>query len=212
MSKKDTKKELSASNLRIILSLSLAVILLAMAGGFYFAYSFLHERAVEVSKTQSEASSSDAQIRQLISLEEQLKKNQSAVKKARQIVAESQSYQYQNQIINDLTTYANQAGISISAFNFQDTAAAASPTAPTPPSTGDQSAANQPPTTPSPSLKSTSVSVQLAPNIRYQNLLHFVHLIEQNLTRMQISELSLTKGESNDTVGAQTLNIEVYIR
>ncbi|OYW42532.1 hypothetical protein B7Z28_01445, partial [Candidatus Saccharibacteria bacterium 32-45-3] len=56
------------------------------------------------------------------------------------------------------------------------------------------------------------VTVQLGQNLNYANLLHFIHLIEENLTRMQISQLSLTPGDSPETVNAQTLNIEVYLR
>ena len=58
------------------------------------------------------------------------------------------------------------------------------------------------------------VTVELGGDISYLATLRFVHLIEQNLTRMQISDLSLSGGDTSQQDGAQeqtqTLNIEVY--
>lgn len=62
------------------------------------------------------------------------------------------------------------------------------------------------------SLKTTNVAIQLGGNLTYENLLHFLHLVEQNLTRMQVASVMLTRGEAGGSVGSQTLNLEVYIR
>lgn len=130
------------------------------------------------------------------------------MQKAEQIVADSQSYQYQNQIINDLTEYANQAGISITSFTFQETTDGGTTT-----SSSSNSASSAPTDTQKASsgLKSIPVSIQLGEGVKYENLLHFVYLIEQNLTRMQLSEISFSGGDGS-SAGAQTLNLEVYIR
>lgn len=213
MSRQKERREFSANSMRLLLSASLVLILLGMGGGFYMAYSKLKETAADVAETQSRAKSSDSNLQYLIGLQAQLTKHKASAEKANQIVAESQSYQYQNQIINDLTRYASQAGVSITSFTFQDAAtpkkaAGNQSTSTTNQATTEQGGA----TTAAPSIKSTIVSIQLSNDLIYKNLLHFIYLIEQNLTRMQISDLSLSRGEGIDSVSAQTLNVEVYIR
>ena len=208
------KQAFSAVTMRIVLVVVLLLILALMSGGFYVAYSSLRTTAEEVAKTQSEAQVSDARVQNLISLERQLKQHTYAIDRAKQIVAESKSYQYQNQIITDLTHYATQAGVSITSFTFEGDAPVASSGAAqttTPATEGATDDATQS-ATPTGNFKSTQVSIQLGETVSYQNLLHFLYLIEQNLTRMQVAAVSMTKGEAADAVTAQTLNLEVYIR
>ena len=208
------KQAFSAVTMRIVLVVVLLLILALMSGGFYVAYSSLRTTAEEVAKTQSEAQVSDAHVQNLISLERQLKQHTYAIDRAKQIVAESKSYQYQNQIITDLTHYATQAGVSITSFTFEGDAPVASSGAAqtTTPATGGATDDATQSATPTGNFKSTQVSIQLGENVSYQNLLHFLYLIEQNLTRMQVAAVSMTKGEAVDAVTAQTLNLEVYIR
>ena len=208
------KQAFSAVTMRIVLVVVLLLILALMSGGFYVAYSSLRTTAEEVAKTQSEAQVSDARVQNLISLERQLKQHTYAIDRAKQIVAESKSYQYQNQIITDLTHYATQAGVSITSFTFEGDAPVASSGAAqtTTPATGGATDDATQSATPTGNFKSTQVSIQLGENVSYQNLLHFLYLIEQNLTRMQVAAVSMTKGEAVDAVTAQTLNLEVYIR
>ena len=208
------KQAFSAVTMRLVLVVVLLLILALMSGGFYVAYSSLRTTAEEVAKTQSEAQVSDARVQNLISLERQLKQHTYAIDRAKQIVAESKSYQYQNQIITDLTHYATQAGVSITSFTFEGDAPVASSGAAqtTTPATGGATDDATQSATPTGNFKSTQVSIQLGENVSYQNLLHFLYLIEQNLTRMQVAAVSMTKGEAVDAVTAQTLNLEVYIR
>lgn len=206
------KQAFSAVTMRLVLVVVLLLILALMSGGFYVAYSSLRTTAEEVAKTQSEAQVSDARVQNLISLERQLKQHTYAIDRAKQIVAESKSYQ--NQIITDLTHYATQAGVSITSFTFEGDAPVANSGATqttTPATEGATDDAAQS-ATPTGNFKSTQVSIQLGENVSYQNLLHFLYLIEQNLTRMQVAAVSMTKGEAADAVTAQTLNLEVYIR
>ena len=208
------KQAFSAVTMRIVLVVVLLLILALMSGGFYVAYSSLRTTAEEVAKTQSEAQVSDARVQNLISLERQLKQHTYAIDRAKQIVAESKSYQYQNQIITDLTHYATQAGVSITSFTFEGDApvtnsGAAQTTTPATEGATDDATQSA---TPTGNFKSTQVSIQLGETVSYQNLLPFLYLIEQNLTRMQVAAVSMTKGEAADAVTAQTLNLEVYIR
>lgn len=203
------KLQLNATLARILLSLALVLILLVMTAGFYMAYNFMKDSAQQVASVQADAKAADKKLQDVRSLSSKLEKYQDSVKKAEKIVAESTSYKYQNQIINDITAYARQAGVGISSFTFQDDSAASN-------GKSSSSTASKTPTTPSspsPSgAKSTSVSIQMDKHLNYVRFLQFLHLLEQNLTRMQVANISLAKGENPQEVESQALKLELYLR
>lgn len=209
------KQRLTAVSMRYLLIGTLIATLAVMGAGVYFAYSFLSGVAKDVAEVQSKANSTDAELQYINQLEKKLAEYSTARERASQIVAESQSYRYQDQVIQDLTQYANRAGLQITSFNFQSTAGSPESGTPAPsqePAAADGGTTQPGAPAPANNIQSTVVSVQLGGPVPYRNLLHFVHLVEENLTRMQITELSLSPGDSGDTVSAQTLNIEVYLR
>lgn len=194
------KYPLTASRLRITLSISLFVIVGGATVLAYFAYSELEKVAVNVSHTVVDASASQNNIQTLQQIQQKLAGEQAVIDRANSIVADSQSYQYQDQILTDLKDYANKAAITITNIDFSAAATAAQPTASTA-------------TTPAPmGVKSTSVSITLKNPISYNNLLRFIKSIEQNLTKMQISKVGLSKGVSGNDVSSDILTIEVYIK
>ena len=196
------KKVLNASIARIVLSLLLLIILSAMVGLVIFAYSFLSKTSEEVGKMQTEAIAVDAKIQSLLASKSQLDRNSDTVKKAKNIVSESKLYQYQNQIIQDLNTYADRAGIPIKAFSFQNE-----------PTTSAKTAKSSKRTSTSPAgVKSTFVSIQLGDHIDYTKFLHFLSLIEKNVTRMQLSGVSISRGANNHEISIQSLEVKVYTR
>lgn len=199
------KKGLTASSARIVLALFLLIILAAMVAGSYFAYSFLSTTSKEVADMQTEASAVDMKIQNLLKLKDQLEKNPVATKKAEQIVADSKSYQYQNQIVNDLSIYAGKANVLIQSFTFQDGSTSAKSS-----SSSSQTNAKKP--TSVSGVKSITVSIQLGDKVPYNNLLHFLYLVENNVTRMQISGVSISRGEQRGEVSAQSLELGVYVR
>ena len=196
------KKVLNASIARIILSLLLLIILSAMVGLVIFAYSFLSKTSEEVGRMQTEATAVDAKIQSLLASKSQLDRNSDTVKKAKNIVSESKLYQYQNQIIQDLNTYADRAGIPIKSFSFQNE-----------PTTSTKTATSSKQTSTSPAgVKSTFVSIQLGDHIDYTKFLHFLSLIEKNVTRMQLSGVSISRGANNHEISIQSLEVKVYTR
>ena len=196
------KKALNASIARIVLSLLLLIILSAMVGLVIFAYSFLSKTSEEVGKMQTEAIAVDAKIQSLLASKSQLDRNSDTVKKAKNIVSESKLYQYQNQIIKDLNTYADRAGIPIKAFSFQNE-----------PTTSAKTATSSKRTPASPAgVKSTFVSIQLGDHIDYTKFLHFLSLIEKNVTRMQLLGVSISRGANNHEISIQSLEVKVYTR
>lgn len=203
------KLQLNATLARILLSLALVLILLVMTAGFYMAYSFMKDSAQQVAGVQADAKAADKKLQDVRSLSSKLEKYQDSVKKAEKIVAESTSYQYQNQIINDITAYARQAGVGISSFTFQDDSTASGGKSSS--STASKTPAT--PSSPSPSgAKSTSVSIQMDKHLNYVRFLQFLHLLEQNLTRIQVANISLAKGENPQEVESQALKLELYLR
>lgn len=209
MSERKREKMTPAVTMRIVFSLSLVLILVGMGVIVYFGYTMLQGTAEEVSKIQTEAKAVDAKVQDLARLEKEMEKYKDSVTKAQQLVAETQQYQYQNQIINDLTAYANKSGVGIAGFTFTSGSAGAksnsgsSGTSGTNNSSGSNSAAGP---------KSMKVSVRLNEKTDYMALLRFMHLIEQNLTRMQIASVSMSKTEGTGQVNTQTLEVEVYVR
>lgn len=209
MSERKREKMTPAVTMRIVFALSLVLILVGMGGVVYFGYTMLQGTAEEVSKIQTEAKAVDAKVQNLARLEKEVEKYKDSVAKAQQLVAETQQYQYQNQIINDLTAYANKSGVGIAGFTFTSGSAGAksnsgsSGTSGTNNSSGSNSAAGP---------KSMKVSVRLNEKTDYMALLRFMHLIEQNLTRMQIASVSMSKTEGTGQVNTQTLEVEVYVR
>lgn len=196
------KKVLNASIARIVLSLLLLIILSAMVGLVIFAYSFLSKTSEEVGKMQTEAIAVDAKIQSLLASKSQLDRNSDTVKKAKNIASESKLYQYQNQIIKDLNTYADRAGIPIKAFSFQNE-----------PTTSAKTATSSKRTPASPAgVKSTFVSIQLGDHIDYTKFLHFLSLIEKNVTRMQLLGVSISRGANNHEISIQSLEVKVYTR
>lgn len=196
------KKVLNASIMRIIMTLLLIVILAAMIGAVTFAYSFLSKASEDVGKMQNEAVAIDSKIQNLLVLKDQLDKNSDIAKKAKNIVSESKMYQYQNQIVQDLSTYADRAGIPIRSFTFQSDSknSAQSPAAKKKTNTGPDG------------IKSTFVSIQLGEKIDYVRFLHFLNLIEKNVTRMQLSGVAISRTPDSREVSVQAFEVKVCTR
>lgn len=194
---------LTPTNLRVMLSISMFIITAIGTGLATLSYNGLKDVAVDVSHTTQDANASQNDLRTLQQIQETLEKDKEVVDRANSIVAESKSYQYQDQIIADLNDYANKSGVSITNIDFSSTATTTNPTTPQTPAT---------PLVTVPGVKSTSVSVTLKNPIDYVSLLRFLKSIEQNLTKMQVSKVSLTKDAASGNVTSEALTIEVYVR
>lgn len=212
--KKKTTTGLTATKMRVVLLVSLALAISGMAAGFYFAYLSLQKASGEVASIQAAANSEDAAVQNMMQTKQDLAKYADTIERAKNIVAESQSYRYQDQVVRDISEYANRAGVPLASIGFQAESGDSSATATPPAAAGSTAEGTNAPAAASggASMKNTTVSVTLAQNISYANFLHFIHLIEESLTRMQITQISIARGDSPDTITAQTLNIEVYIK
>lgn len=218
---------MTAVKLRLILIAALVLVMIAGGALFSFGYSLLSDKAKETSEVATQASSSNTKIQQLNATKKLLDSNTKAVERASKIVANSESYVYQDQIIDDLNRIANKSGIQILDITFTDAtvtggassvtaapAAGASPssTATTPTAGGAAGA----PAALSPSVKAVSASVKISEKVQYDKMLDFLYAVEQNLTKMSISKVSLRKADGlvdgKPAVSTDQLTIEVYMR
>ena len=192
---------LTATRLRLILTISLLLITLLASLFVASSNQDLKTYASDIRSITADASASQNNIQTLQKVQQELLANKDVIARASDIVADSQSYQYQDQIITDLNDYASRAGISVTNIDFL----AADPGSATTPAQTNN--------TPAPSgVKSTSVSVTVKNPVVYENLLRFIKSIEQNLTKMQISRIGLAKDTAGGGVSSEVLTIEVYIR
>lgn len=194
---------IDAPKLRILLSLLIIVIICAAAGAFWFFRQQLESYALQVQKANADAQVSSNDIAKLESLKQELEDNQVAVARAKSIVADSQHYQYQNQIVDDITTYAQKAGVTISGISFDSDAAAGAGSVAAP-------AAQSTTTT---GLKAVSVTLSLKNPTNYAAVIRFMHYIEANLTKMQILDVGFSR-IANDPVNitVEHISLEVYTR
>lgn len=192
----------TATKLRLMLTISMLVIVaLAWAAIHFMNESVLKPYATTVSHASADAQASQDNLQTLQRIEKELNTYASTMDKAKSIVADSQSYQYQDQIIKDLTDYATRAGISVTNMDFTSGTSA----------TTTPNATAQPNTAAPAGVKSTSVSVTVSNPVAYDKLLRFIKSVEQNLTKMQISRVGLAKGTNKD-ISSEVFVIEVYIR
>ncbi len=200
-------KKLTATSLRLILSISLFMIAAVGVISFIYVQGQLHAVAVDTSHIVVDANASQDNLQTLQKIQKILAADKDVISRTNSIVADSQSYQYQDQIIGDLNGYATKAGISITNIDFSAVAAVAAPAAAAPAAGG----ANSPAAAPT-GVKSTSVTVTISNPVSYNNLLVFIRSVEQNLTKMQISRVGLSKGTNSSTVTSDALAVEVYIK
>lgn len=207
------KGSLTPTKLRLILTCLLFVTLILAGVVFKLAQTRLQTTATDVSHKVADANASRNNLENLKKIQKFLDDNKDTISRVNNIVAESKSYQYQDQIILDLNAYAAKAGISITNFGFTDAAAATAAATPAAPATTSATPGTTAATpTVGGDVKSTSVSITVANPVKYESLLRFVKSIEQNLTKMQISKVSLSKGTETDEVTTDALTIEIYVR
>lgn len=202
-------KKLSAVQLRTVLSVALLILVALGAGVFAYGYKQLGDHAIAAQGIATQAQVSQTSLQTLVAQQEELAKYSSVVSRAHQLVANSKEYEYQDQIISDINTYAVRAGIEVSSFTFEDNNA----------KTSKGATAATPKVTPTPAgVKSTSVSVSIRNPTSYDAVLRFVNLLQQSLFRMQISGVGLAMTEEStvakvaDPVNTEQFTIEVYIR
>lgn len=174
----------------------LVLIVAAIGGIFYLAGQKLAEQSKAANHAKIDYELEEANITKLKSLQAYLNKNKATVDRAAEVVSESQSYTYQNQGIADLNSFASRTGVSITSIEFPDTKQQATP---------DKLPIN--------GVKRVPVVVNLDGPVDYSRVLKFIKSIEQNLTKMQITSVSLIPDAANTaSLSGPAIDIEVFVR
>lgn len=187
--------------------LLIGIVLLLIAfeiGAVVVGKQYLGNYASEVAEISAKSKDTQESLDSLARAERELESQKEIVAKAKNIVAESKSYKYQNQVISDLSSYAGKTGVIIKSFAFAD------PTA--------KVDATKKSTATIAGIESTPVIMQLESPVPYDVLMRFIGLIENNVTRMQITELSISTAEvegapaGQSWVAVPSLTVEVYLQ
>lgn len=216
------KSSITPTKLRLIFIIILILLLAAGVGIFMFGYSQIKTFVTQSQDIATKAEASNSSVENLIATKKSLATYKDTVKRADQLVAESKRYAYQDQIIKDINAFAAKANIGINNITFADAkttpvASASTAPAPTAPATSGSGSAAMPSTTGSAltGIKSMTAAVTLKNPVDYNNILTFMHLVEQSLFRMQVSEVGLSRSDDAkdpNKVTSDSITIEVYIR
>ena len=211
------KKQLTPSQLRIILVLSLLLAIGLGIGGFILLRGALAAKATEISQIATEVKGLSDNIRKLESAEKTLKANEDVEVKAREMLAESQSYQYQDRIVQDLKAIAGTSGVNIKNVDFMVSQTSASAVVPQAPAQGTPEVAT--PTSNLPGgINQTKATITIESPVSYNSLLLFIRALESNSMKMQVSKVSITgagassEAKNKDQVTSEAFVIGVYIR
>ena len=211
------KKGITPAQLRIVLALALVLAIGAGIGGFILLRGVLASKATEISHIATEVRNLSDNIRKLEAAEKNLKANQDVEIKAQEMLAQSQSYQYQDQIITDLKSIAQSSGVTIKNVDFT-IAQTATPAAPAATPEQDTPGVATPTTTLPGGINQTKATISIESPVAYNNLLKFIRALESNSMKMQVSKVTIngsgTSGDAKDKdeVTSESFIIGVYIR
>ena len=194
--------------LRLILGFSLVVLSILGVVVFTFGYGQLKDFVVTAQDVASKAQTSQSSVQELVTTKKFLETNADAVNRANQLVAESKSYVYQDQVISDINKYASEAGLVITNITFAAATTTATGGSTSTPAAGSATAAPS-------GVKSITANVTVQNPTDYLAMLNFIHLIEQSLFRMQISQVGISASSDDknpNQVSSDVLTIEVYVR
>lgn len=212
------KPTLTPALLRVILSITLVLLFLIGIGIFLLGYKRLGVVNTDAQAVAAKARDSQSSINRLMTTKKMLQDNSATIDRANQLVSQSRSYVYQDQIISDINKYATESGISITDISFTDSKTTAVGGSSAGATTGGSASTATAPmagagATPA-GIKSMTAQVSIANPTSYSSMLTFIHLIEQSLFRMQVSKISLSRGEAagGDQISSNALTIEVFVR
>lgn len=192
---------LTASRLRIILSISMALILVIAIGIFYLAYGMLGKSAIETGDQVASAHDSQNTLQRLQELKKDLASKQTLIDRAAQFTGSTESIAVQTRVVEDLLIYAERAHLKLSNWSIGGEQATGS---------GAAGAGTPPVATAGPATR--SVNITLASPVNYTDYLNFLHYVEQNLPKLKISKVNLQKGSDGSGISTDPLTVEVYVK
>ncbi len=199
--------KLDAIIFRRILAATIVLIIALSGVGYYFLSSMLHQKTIETDHAKIDADLSHNDIEHLKALQQQLAQNADAVKRAEDIVGNVENYQYQDDFIRNINQLASETGVGVTGFTFPATATVgpgASTSAPSASTGGIVLPAG---------VKKLLVNINTVSPLPYENYLRFLRALELNLTRLQVTGVTLTPDGSNPkNITNSSIGVEVYVR
>lgn len=193
------KLKLNSITMNWVLIGSIVLLVGAAGVGYYYGSKFLKDMAQRTDHAKTDATIAAENLAQLQRLETEMKKKQEVILRAQQIVAQSSQYRYQDQIVQDINTFAGRADVAVTGYDFGDPSKTKS--------SSEQSVPNIK------GLKLITANIQLATPVNFDNFLRFLKAIEQNLTKMQITGVNMTPDTENvNAISNPTVGLQIYIR
>lgn len=186
------KTKINPSIFRIALIAVLVLLFVGAGFGVWQLQQMLAQQAVTRDHAQTDSELSANEVERLKLLQTELEQQKEIVDKAGQIAATADNYQYQDQVITDIETYASRNKIPISGFDFSSSV----PTAKAPAGT-----------------QLTPFTVNIAGPVSFGDFMQFLRDVENNLTKIQVTSLSLSPDDSNSNLISDTsLGLTVYLK
>lgn len=183
------KTKINATTFFRLNAIIIILVISASIVGFCFVKNQLNEIAGTISSDSQKTatSKSDKVITSLIS---DVSKNKAVIEEVASITIPTQDYR--SQVVQSISNIAANTGISISNFNFDQ------------PVSGTTSITN---------VELKSITVTLNNPINFTNLMNFVKTMENNLPKMQLNGINITRDPSSEGfVKVDPLIVEVYTR
>ena len=205
--------KLNAQSFRWVLA---SIIILAVAlssAAFYIALGSLKAFSSETTSLNQESSLADAKIDSLDAATTYIDQHPDALQQVRSITSNQEKFQYQDDIIQNISNMADSSNLTIERIVFNDTA---SPEVGTIEGTAQQATPGE--TTVSdtsvviPGFSPRTAQIELTDS-SYQDLLNFMYKVENNTLKMYIANLSL----SSDSTGSRkitkpTFELTIFVK
>lgn len=187
------KSPLSAIGLRRIFITSIIFMIILLIFGFSWLSQRLEDQHREADHAKIDAEIARSNVAQLQQLRTYIDDNQATINRAEAIVSEAS--QYQHQVIRDIDTFASQTGVTVQGYNFESAEGGGAST------------------TAASGTIATNVTVTLKNPVSFTNYMRFLKAIEQNLTRMQVTGVSISPdGNDPHLVSNPQIGLEVYLK
>ena len=191
---KNRSFSLKASIFSYILGSLMAIVIIGAFVGAYYLNGFLIQKKDEVSKVENDVVANESSIGLAQALEQYIKNNRKDIDLVKKVVSDTKEYQYQDDIINDIVTYAAQTGLKLLSVTF--------PTSISSSSSKDKSAP----------VKTMQAVIEIDKEFSYDKYINFIYKIEQNISKMKILQISIDLGKEAGSITGSSIKLEVYVK
>lgn len=191
---KNKSFSLKASIFSYILGALMAIVIIGAFVGAYYLNGFLIQKKDEVSKVENDVVANESSIGLAQALEQYIKNNRKDIDLVKKVVSDTKEYQYQDDIINDIVTYAAQTGLKLLSVTF--------PTSISSSSSKDKSAP----------VKTMQAVIEIDKEFSYDKYINFIYKIEQNISKMKILQISIDLGKEAGSITGSSIKLEVYVK